>query len=238
LDAIAISCGSRVTGTTIGGAPAALAPPTCVTTLNTAPGRWYSLVGNGLNIKVTTCAAVGFDTKIGVFTGTCANLVCVTGNDDAACSFSGLRSTASFLSQLGTTYYVYVTGFGAGSGAFELSVECRRNPYGLTSDESDAASIAGEVVGLPQGDLTVGQVFPNPVSANMANLRIESPVETEAVIRFMDQTGRELMLIESDLNVGDNLLQISTNRLPAGTYFMMIQVEGNVIPRRVVIPRS
>jgi hypothetical protein len=238
LDAIAITCGSRVTGTTIGGAPAALAPPTCGTTLGTAPGRWYSIVGNGLNIKITTCAAVGFDTKLGVFSGTCANLVCVAGNDDAACSFSALRSTVSFLSQLGTTYYVYVTGFGAGAGAFELSVECRRNPYGLTGDESDAANVAGEVVGLPQGDLTVGQVFPNPLSGNLANLRIESPVETEAVIRFMDQTGRELMLMESDLNVGENLLQISTSRLPAGTYFMMIQVEGNVIPRRVVIPRS
>lgn len=238
LDAIAITCGSRVTGTTIGGAPAALAPPTCGTTLGSAPGRWYSIVGNGLNIKITTCAAVGFDTKLGVFSGTCANLVCVAGNDDATCSFGNIRSTVSFLSQLGTTYYVYVTGFGTSAGAFELSVECRRNPYGLTSDESDAANVAGEVVGLPQGDLTVGQVFPNPLSGNLANLRIESPVETEAVIRFMDQTGRELMLMESDLNVGENLLQISTSRLPAGTYFMMIQVEGNVIPRRVVIPRS
>jgi hypothetical protein len=239
LMAIPLACGSRVTGTTIGGAPAALAPVSC-TAFSFGAGRWYSVVGNGLNIKLSTCAAIGFDTQIGVYSGTCANLVCVAGNDDAdpSCSFNPFRSTVSFLSQLGTTYYVYVTGFGASAGAFELSVECRRNPYGLTSDESDAANIAGEVVGLPQGDLTVGQVFPNPVSANMANLRIESPVETEAVIRFMDQTGRELMLIESDLNVGDNLLQISTNRLPAGTYFMMIQVEGNVIPRRVVIPRS
>ncbi len=100
------------------------------------------------------------------------------------------------------------------------------------------SELAGEVVGLPEGALTVGQVFPNPMVGSTANIRVDSPKETEAIVRFMDQMGREVMMIESDLNVGDNLLQLNISRLPAGTYFVMVQVEGKVIPRRLVVPRS
>ena len=238
LTATPIACGQTVSGTTVGGAPAALAPSTCGgIDLNTAPGRWHTIVGNGLSIQLTTCAAVGFDTKIGVFSGSCAALTCVASNDDAACSFSGLRSTVTFQTQNGVTYYIYVTGFGTASGAYQLTANCRRTTF-LASDESGAADLAGEVVSLPEGALTVGEVFPNPMAGSTANIRVDSPKETEAIVRFMDQMGREVMMIESDLNVGDNLLQLNISRLPAGTYFMMVQVEGQVIPRRLVVPRS
>ena len=238
LTATPIACGQTVSGTTVGGAPAALAPPTCGgIDLNTAPGRWHTIVGNGLSIQLTTCAAVGFDTKIGVFSGSCAALTCVASNDDAACSFSGLRSTVTFQTQNGVTYYIYVTGFGTASGAYQLTANCRRTTF-LASDESGAADLAGELVSLPEGALTVGEVFPNPMAGSTANIRVDSPKETEAIVRFMDQMGREVMMIESDLNVGDNLLQLNISRLPAGTYFMMVQVEGQVIPRRLVVPRS
>jgi hypothetical protein len=43
--AITINCAQTITGTTVGATLDAV--PTCVTTLNTAPGLWYTFVGNG-----------------------------------------------------------------------------------------------------------------------------------------------------------------------------------------------
>ncbi len=112
--AITIGCGQTITGTTVGATTDAV--PTCVTTLNTAPGIWYTFVGNGANNTLSMCGS-SYDTKIGVFTGTCAALVCVTGNDD----FCGLQSQVTFATTVGTTYYIIVTGFGSGAGAFTLT---------------------------------------------------------------------------------------------------------------------
>ena len=112
--AINIGCGQTITGTTVGSTPDVV--PTCVTTLNTAPGIWYSFVGNGAVNTLTMCGS-SYDTKIGVFTGTCAALVCVTGNDD----FCGLQSQVSFPTTAGTTYYIIVTGFSTAAGAFTLT---------------------------------------------------------------------------------------------------------------------
>ncbi len=229
-------CGSSVTGTTTGGT-VNTALGTCGTSLITAPGRWHTLfVPNSGSVTVTTCnAGSNYDTKLGVFSGTCANLACIGGNDDAACSFSNLRSTVTFTAVGGTTYRIYVTGFGAANGNYELSATC---PVTLTAPTNTGIATVGETVSLGDGNLTVGQVFPNPLTGNTANIRIESSKETEAMVRFMDQMGREVMLIESDLNVGENLLQLNTARLAAGTYFVKIQVEGQIITRRLVIPRA
>jgi len=234
-DATPIACGSTVSGTTVG-APTNATLATCTTVLNTGPGKWHTITPTQSgSVTLTTCSAVGFDTKLGVFSGPCSNLVCVAGNDDATCSFSGLRSTVTFTAVAGTTYRIYVTGFGTASGDYELSATCTST---LTAPTNTTAALAGEVVGLPEGALTVGNVFPNPMVGNTANIRVDSPKETEAIVRFVDQMGREVMMIESDLNVGDNLLQLNISRLPAGTYFVMVQVEGQVIPRRLVVPKS
>ena len=116
-NALTIACGGTVTGNT--SAATVDVVPTCVTTLSSAPGVWYTFVGNGQNVTLSLCGS-GYDTKIGVFTGTCASLVCVTGNDD----FCGLQSQVNFASTLGTTYYVLVTGFGSAAGAFTLAMTC------------------------------------------------------------------------------------------------------------------
>lgn len=116
-NAIPLTCGVTVNGTTAGATLDAV--PTCVTTLNTAPGVWYKLDNVTGNVTLSLCGS-SYDTKMGVFTGTCAAPVCVTGNDD----FCGLQSQVSFTATLGTTYYVLVTGFSTNSGAFTLVPTC------------------------------------------------------------------------------------------------------------------
>ena len=125
--AIPVSCGQTVSGTTVGAA--ADVAPFCGTSDGTGGGVWYSLVGDGSLVTVTTCnPGSDYDTKLRVFTGTCGSLICETGNDDFSCSFSGLRSSVTFSSVVGTTYYILVHGFSTAQGNFEVSVSCASPP--------------------------------------------------------------------------------------------------------------
>ena len=117
--AININCGQTINGTTTGAAIDAVA--TCGTALNTAPGIWYSFTGDGSPVTLATCGGItNYDSKIGVFTGTCASLVCVAGNDD----FCGFQSQVTFATTFGTPYYILVTGFSTGTGNFSLTRTC------------------------------------------------------------------------------------------------------------------
>ncbi|MBK9939476.1 MAG: proprotein convertase P-domain-containing protein [Chitinophagaceae bacterium] len=115
--ALPINCGQTINSTTVGATLDAVG--TCVTALGSAPGVWYTFTGNGVSTTLSLCGS-GYDTKIGVFSGTCAGLTCVTGNDD----FCGLQSEVTFTTVLGTQYYVLVTGFSTNSGAFTLTRTC------------------------------------------------------------------------------------------------------------------
>ncbi len=123
-NAIPVSCGSTVTGTTIGSTNID-APTYCETWLNTAGGVWYKFTGNGGITEVNTCTAGSYDSKIGVFSGSCGALTCISGNDDAGCGYSGsLSSSVTFCSEIGVDYYIYVTGYNTNEGDFTLTINC------------------------------------------------------------------------------------------------------------------
>ena len=126
----ALECGSVKSGSTVG-LDIGVGIETCDTSLNDAPGQWYSFVGTGDEYSITTCSPnTDFDTKLGVFTGNCNAITCVAGDDDDfSCSNSTLSSLVEFASIEGETYYVFVTGFyssfsGAAQGNYELSITC------------------------------------------------------------------------------------------------------------------
>ncbi len=129
--AITINCGQTITGTTACGASTDAVAGTCVTSLNTAPGVWYTFVGDASPVTLSLCGS-SYDTKIGVFTGTCTGLVCVTGNDD----FCGLQSEVTFNTNGGFTYYILVTGFGSATGNFTLTRTCAPPCAGVPSPGS------------------------------------------------------------------------------------------------------
>jgi hypothetical protein len=118
---------------------------TCGTT-HTAPDVWYTVIGTGGPIEVNTCGATfGYDTKLTVWTGSCSNLQCVGGNDDAACPASGLLSRVTFNSVDGQTYYIMVHGFSTATGPFDLNVICMDPPEPFECP--DGASDEGEPCG-------------------------------------------------------------------------------------------
>lgn len=116
-----ISCGQTVSGSTTGNnvsTGTTASAPSCNTSVGTY-GVWYAMIGNGQQVDLATCGS-GYDTKIHVYTGSCGALTCVVGNDDAC----GFQSEVSFLSSIGTIYYVLVDGFLSGNGSYTLSASC------------------------------------------------------------------------------------------------------------------
>lgn len=130
--AVAISCGDVITDSTNAGATNADAPAVCAVGHAAAPGLWYVLAGNGMNVTVSTCGLNGYDTRLGVFEGPCLDLTCVDGNED----FCGTQSSVSFTAVAGKDYYIYVSGNVAATGVFQLDVTCAAN---LVINEIDYA---------------------------------------------------------------------------------------------------
>ena len=125
-DAILVDCGSSTVGDTTDATIIGEPQEVCGTTLNTAPGEWYSIqipADGFYNVTVDTFGSV-FDTKLGVFSGACDALLCIGGNDDSG----GVQSEVSFIGTASETYIIYVTGFGANTGEYTLNVTCEFIP--------------------------------------------------------------------------------------------------------------
>ncbi len=136
-NAIAIGCNSTVSATTANSTNTGN-PGFCDTDLS-SPGVWYTVQGWDGPMTASLCGSV-YDTKLGVFTGSCGAFTCVAGNDDAC----GLQSAVNWTGTNGTTYYIYVTGFNGATGSFTLTTTCGSNnnacpENGLTLEiQSDA----------------------------------------------------------------------------------------------------
>ncbi len=122
-----ITCGSTTNGSTVGAASDA-AVGSCGIGNGGTPGNgvWYKLVGNGAQVTASLCASA-YDTKIHVYTGSCAGLTCLVSNDDSP-TCGTTRSQVVFNANVGTDYYILVSGFGTNTGAFSLNLTCLCGP--------------------------------------------------------------------------------------------------------------
>jgi hypothetical protein len=92
-----------------------------VCAIGTAGQVWYSLnIPQGGQVTLSTCGGATWDTRIGVYSGSCGALACVAQNDD----FCGLQSQLTFTANPGQSYLIRMGGFGAGQGAFTMTVSC------------------------------------------------------------------------------------------------------------------
>lgn len=135
-DAVTVACGGQYTGDTTAAAPESPDPGTCTTSAGTGGAVWYTITGANSNDAGAAIGTVGdevtldlslstFDTKIRVFEGSCAALVCVAGNDDGG---AGTTSLLTFTATVGTEYYILVHGFSANAGPYTLDVSCVAPP--------------------------------------------------------------------------------------------------------------
>ncbi len=146
--AIAVSCGDSVTGTTVGATIDSA--PECGTPI-TSPGVWYTLddtSGLAGDITLSLCNGTDFDSKISVYTGSCAALTCVAGNDDSC----GLQSEVTFPTDGNTKFYILIHSFGGATGNFTMDVTCMPTP---PPNDMIVNSIDVDEIGFPYTDPSV-----------------------------------------------------------------------------------
>jgi len=131
-----IECGDTVFGNTsaVPNDNSTSGAATCVTSVGTNGQYWYVFTpaADG-TCTLSTEGASDYDTKIHVYTGTCGNLSCVTGDDDSG---TGLLSLTSFDMVGGTPYLLRVGGFNNGAGNFQFNISCDLVTDGCTSPEA------------------------------------------------------------------------------------------------------
>ncbi len=121
-NAITITGDGTISGTTLF-ATTDTGTPFCGTGI-TSPGVWYVFTdssGTGSSVTMDLCGAP-FDSKISVYSGSCAGLTCIIGEDDDFTNCGGNDPYVTFSTDGSSTYYVLVHGFGGGSGPFDLHV--------------------------------------------------------------------------------------------------------------------
>ncbi|MBK9176687.1 MAG: hypothetical protein IPM46_10215 [Flavobacteriales bacterium] len=147
--ALPIACGETVQGSTVDATEDSA--PFCGTEISAA-GVWYSFIGNGGQMSLSTCADEQYDTKLNVYEGPCNALVCMAGNDDA--NPDVLCSTVTFASSDGVEYHVLVQGYGGEVGPFSLSLSC-----------PECGAPTNVMVSALDQSATVTWTTPNPSSA-------------------------------------------------------------------------
>ena len=197
--AIAVECGDSVSGDTTNATNIGN-PGTCDTDLSVGPGVWYSItIPNDGDYDVTVDTVDSdFDTKLGVFTGVCGASVCVAGNDDIGGGV--LQSEVMFEGASGDTYYIYVTGFLDNVGLYNLNVDCVL------------------ILGANDNEIEGFSYYPNP-TANIVNLSAQNNIESVAIFNVLGQK-----VVNQNINAAST--QIDVNHLTAGTYIMMVKVDG------------
>ncbi|MGE8554460.1 MAG: T9SS type A sorting domain-containing protein [Chryseobacterium jejuense] len=151
-------------------------------------GTWFKFTGDGTvyNIKVSMPAGSDFNPQIGVFSGTCDNLVCESTIDSNG---QGATEEISVSTVVGTTYYVNVGNYSGFTDNFEGTFTITINKETLGTSEVSKAK--NEI-----------KVYPNPF-ADVLNIAKADQVKSVSV---MDVSGRLVKTIESPssvLHLGD-----------------------------------
>lgn len=119
-------------------------------------GVWYKFVGDGQSTTITVSPS-GFDVEIDVVSGSCGSYSCVTNKDNG---FSGTSESVTFTTSSGTTYYVYVAHYLAGStttGAFTISRSCITVPVNDNCNTAPTLTVnSGTSCTTPSNGTTLG----------------------------------------------------------------------------------
>ncbi|MCK7590874.1 CUB domain-containing protein [Subsaxibacter sp. CAU 1640] len=155
-NAITVNVGDSVTGSTANATTAGVPTSNCNSlSLNTAPGVWYKFTSPTPKSMIVDTQGSNYDTKLGVFSGSCSSLTCVSANDDISYP-SNIQSKVSFSAAAGVTYYFYVTGFQANTGNYVLNVTEFIPPANDLCANATSISVGGTASGATTTASTTG----------------------------------------------------------------------------------
>ena len=79
-------------------------------------------------------------------------------------------------------------------------------------------------------------LYPNPTS-NELNIAFEMNKDADIELRVMDMTGKLVLLNNLRSQEGQNKIQVATNELPLGMYFLTMIVEDQIVSKRFIVQR-
>ncbi len=166
-------------------------------------GTWFTFTGDGTvhDITVSMPSGSGFDPQIGVYSGTCDNLVCVNTIDDEA---GGETETLSVPTVAGTVYYINVGHYSDDEDMLEEAFTITINKETLGTAE--IAKAKNEI-----------KIYPNPFT-DILNI---SKVDQVKSVSILDVSGRLVKTVEnpsSALHLGD---------LKQGMYLIMLNMKDS-----------
>ncbi len=131
-----VANGGNICGTTIGaGADLPNGGADCDGPDSDAEGQgvWYTFTGDGQAWDFFFPASGGWDPEVNVYSGTCASLTCVVGDDDSG---GGLSAAFTVNTVAGVTYYVYVhpASSSGGTSDFCFTADIQAPPCTITVD--------------------------------------------------------------------------------------------------------
>ena len=158
-NATSITCGATLAGTTINATNSGTGENGTCTTIQTMPGVWYVIPGNGQIMTASLCGTV-WDSKIGIFSGpNCSTLTCVGGIDDNGPACTGLSASYTWTSVVGQNYYILVHGYSTNS-AFSIALSCTTPPPAdLTSITASSSTICNGQSTVLTANGAVGTVY-------------------------------------------------------------------------------
>jgi len=180
-----------VAGSTVGTRMASDVPACGSASAPSGPGVWYSIVGNGKTITLSTCASpTALDTQISVFSN---ESICENGNDD----YCESKSQVAWMSNVDELYYVLVHGKTGAEGTFVLQL--------TTEGEALAdADFCANAQSLDVGSNTTIDLSGATVDPDQANCKAVSSIALGNFYRFTG-TGQDVRImlastISSDLS--------------------------------------
>jgi len=107
--------------------------------------------------------------------------------------------------------------------------------YQLSQTDFDGTTVIVGVVELTRGEATLAiiDIYPIPVD-HLMNIQISSNTDSELNVSITDMLGRTIYSQLEDVNMDLNELQISTNSLSPGVYFLTIEGSDNLVTQKFV----
>lgn len=181
-------------------------PTTFCGTTPGGPNVWFKFTATGEGtLVVGTCNDADFDTKINVYSGDCAALVCVGGNDDG--TGCGLTSELTLNNLPAGEYFIAVSGFNGAQGTGKLSLD-----FTLSNSQFENPNAF--------------TFYPNPVK-NILTLTAQNSIQEVTMFNIL---GQAVLKVSPNATTSD----IDMTTLVAGTYFAQVTVNDIVKTVKIV----
>jgi len=210
-------CGVPTTGTTVGATDTG-SPTDCSAEASTL-GVWYTFVGTGGGVKLSTCGSTTATNPtpwFTVYSGDCNNFVCVVNvsGPDADCGTAN-SVALNFTSDAGVIYYVFLTASSSAPATvdFDLTLTC------------------DPVTGITENGMEEINIYPNPSNGQFV---VEvAGVKGDAQIAVMDVTGRQVYT-EGVIMNGSFRKELNLN-VAKGTYLLQISTAEGLVTHKIQI---